>query len=127
MLVPMIAVSNVPVSFVQIVGVALVRDGRVAAPVAMDMLMRLRVCGVLCRAALLPVALCPAMNVTIVDIVGVVVVSEADVTALLTVLVVVLSMDLMLWHPRPLSVVAGSAPPHRSSSLVPRECSLPAA
>jgi hypothetical protein len=76
--------GGVPVTFVDVVGVALVRHRDVAAVRAMPvgvLLMR----GVLGRRALVGVAFVDAVDVSVVDVVGVVAVRERDMAAALAV------------------------------------------
>ncbi|WP_211277760.1 hypothetical protein [Couchioplanes caeruleus] len=87
--------SDVSVSFVQVVSVIAVRDGWVTAAVAMDVIVDVGVGEVLSGATLFPVSLRPAVDVAFVHVVGVIAMPEPDVAALLPVLVVVLGMDLM--------------------------------
>lgn len=91
-IVPVSVVSRVAVAIVQVVDMIAVRNGDVAAALAVLVIVVL-VNVVLGRFALVPVALVLAVDVAIVNVVGVISVLECDVAAAFTVGVGVLFVD----------------------------------
>lgn len=91
-IVPVSVVSRVAVAIVQVVDMIAVRNGDVAAALAVLVIVVL-VNVVLRRFALVPVALVLAVDVAIVNVVGVISVLECDVAAAFTVGVGVLFVD----------------------------------
>ena len=91
-IVPVSVVGGVAVAIVQVVDVIAVRNGDVAATLAVLVIVVL-VNVVLGRLALVPVALVLAVDVAIVNVVGVISVLEGDVAAAFTVGVGVLFVD----------------------------------
>ncbi|SQI00070.1 Uncharacterised protein [Corynebacterium minutissimum] len=90
--VPVSVVSGVAVAIVQVVDVIAVRNGDVAAALAVLVIVIL-VNVVLGRLALIPVALVLAVDVAIVNVVDVIAVRESDVAAAFTVGVGVFLVD----------------------------------
>jgi hypothetical protein len=80
----MVAVSSVPVAFMDVIGVVPVRHGFVAAPVAMAVLM-LAVGDMVLKHAFVPVTVVVPVDVAVMEIVGVVAVLQGDVTAVVAV------------------------------------------
>lgn len=111
-LVPVPCVSSVAVPVVHVVGVVLVRNGRVTAVC--------RVLGVLRRRTLVRVVTVNAVNVPVVDVVDVVAVCEGDVAAALAVRVRVVGVRTVLGGDRHLTLPFFSLCPRR---LTPSQAS----
>jgi len=92
----MVGMRGVPVPVVDVVGVALVRDGDVPAALAVLVLVT-GVLGVAGRLALVGVAVVDLVQVPVVDVVGVAAVRHGDVAAALAVGVVVAGVLGVRW------------------------------
>ena len=105
MVIPVTFVGGVAVAIVQVVNMIAVRDGNVAAALAMLVIV-VSVLMVLGGLALVPVALVLTVDVALVEVVGVILVRESNVAAACAVDVGVLFVDGVGAHGKLLQVGA---------------------